>query len=113
MTLETLSTIFIAIISAWAVWCALSGKVRDGILGKLIYAVIAIAGYAIVTRTETLFFTPSVAGVTFHGGLAMAGLRHFFMVTWWQQVKRWLCRKMNCEHCMHQLRRSTDRRPRP
>ena len=101
MTTQFLSTFFIAIISTWAAWSVLSDKVRDGIVGKLIYAVVALAGYAIVTRSESLFITPTVAGVTFHGSLALAGLRHFFMATWWRAVKAWLCRWMSCEHCLH------------
>jgi hypothetical protein len=32
--------------------------------------------------------------------LALAGARHIFMVTYWQLVKAWLCRTLNCEHCM-------------
>ncbi len=102
MNLEFMSTLTIGIISAWAVWCALSHKVKDGIVGKLIYAVIAISGYAIVTRTETMFFTPSVAGVTFHAGLAMAGVRHYFIVNHWSTVKVWLCKYLHCEHCLSQ-----------
>jgi hypothetical protein len=95
------STVFIAIIMVWAIWAALSSRVRDGIFGKLIYSVIALAGYAIIQRSETFFVTPTVAGVTFHGGLALAGVRHFFIVTWWAQVKAWLCKKLSCEHCLH------------
>ncbi|MDY7559947.1 hypothetical protein QN366_04905 [Pseudomonas sp. CCC3.2] len=103
MNLEFFSSVVIAIISAWAVWCCLSRKVNDGIAGKLIYAVIAVSGYAIVTRTETMFFSPSVAGVTFHAGLAMAGLRHYFLVNHWVKVKAWMCRYLHCESCANQV----------
>jgi hypothetical protein len=99
MTPEILSTAFIGTISAWAIWCVLSCKVRDGVFGKIIYAVIAIAGYAIVTRTENIFFSPSVAGITFHAGLAMAGIRHYFLVTHWVRVKAWICKYLHCEQC--------------
>jgi hypothetical protein len=101
MTLQFLSTTFIAIISAWALWSMLSPKVRDGIVGKCIYATIAMAGYAIVQRDETFFITPTVAGVTFHAALALAGVRHIFMVTYWLTVKAWICRHLNCEHCVN------------
>lgn len=100
MNTQTLSTTFIALIVIWAIWSVFSRRVRDGVIGKLIYATIALSGYAIVTRAETIYITPTVAGVTFHASLACAGIRHIFMVTWWPQVKRWLCRKMNCEHCL-------------
>jgi len=99
MTTQFMSTFFIAIISIWAAWSVLSHKVRDGVIGKLIYASVALAGYAIVTRSEMIIFTPTVAGVTFHASLALAGLRHIFMVTWWVRVKHWLCAHMNCDRC--------------
>lgn len=101
MTTQLLSSFFIAIISIWATWSVLSHKVRDGIVGKIIYATIALAGYAIVTREESFFITPTVAGVTFHAALALAGVRHMFMVTYWLAVKRWICRHLNCEHCVN------------
>jgi hypothetical protein len=100
MTTGFLSTFFIAIISTWATWSVLSDRVRDGIVGKLIYAAIALAGYAIVTRAESIYITPTVAGVTFHASLAMAGVRHIFMVTWWDRVKHRMCRYLRCEHCL-------------
>ena len=70
MTLETLSSTCIGIIAAWATWCVVSRKVNDGLLGKIIFAAIALTGYAMVIRTESTFFTPTVVGVTFHGALA-------------------------------------------
>ena len=99
MTTQDLSTFFIGTITVWAIWSVFSHKVRDGVIGKLIYASIALSGYAIVTRTEALYITPTVAGVTFHASLAFAGMRHIFMVTWWPQVKRWICKRLNCDHC--------------
>ena len=97
MTIESLSSLFIGAIAFWAVWCALSRKVNDGIVGKVIYAVIALSGYAIVMRVETVFITPTVAGVTFHGALAMAGFRHYFVVTHWRWVRAWICKRLHCD----------------
>lgn len=108
MTTQTLSTVFIALIVVWAIWSVFSRRVRDGILGKLIYASIALSGYAIVTRAESIYITPTVAGVTFHASLAFAGMRHIFMVTWWPQVKRWICSKLSCEHCLRDPRFGND-----
>lgn len=100
MSLQLLNTTFIALITAWAFWAALSNRVRDGIVGKVIYATITLAGFAIVTRAESIYITPTVAGVTFHAALACAGMRHIFMVMCWAQVKAWICRHLNCEHCL-------------
>lgn len=114
MSLEYLNTYAYAsgVIALWATWCVLSGKVRDGVLGKAIYAVIALSGYAVLARNEQFILSPSAAGVTLQVSLALAGARHIFMVTYWQRVKAWLCRALNCEHCMScadQHRRRTDR----
>jgi hypothetical protein len=100
MSYELITSIACGLIALWATWCVLSGKVKDGILGKLIYAAIAISGYVVMTRSQNIFFGPTTAGLTLHVSLALAGVRHVFMVTWWLRVKAWLCRTLNCEHCM-------------
>jgi len=100
MNFELINSIACGLIALWATWCVLSGKVKDGILGKLIYSAIAISGFVVMTRSQNIFFGPTTAGLTLHVSLALAGIRHIFMVTWWLTVKAWLCRTLNCEHCM-------------
>lgn len=100
MNFELINSIACGLIALWATWCVLSGKVRDGILGKLIYSAIAISGFVVMTRNQNIYFGPTSAGVTLHVTLALAGLRHIFMVIWWLRMKAWLCRTINCEHCM-------------
>jgi hypothetical protein len=100
MNYELINSIACGLIALWALWCVLSGKVRDGILGKLIYSAIAISGFVVVNREQNIFIGPTAAGLTLHVSLALAGARHIFMVTYWQRVKAWLCRMLNCEHCM-------------
>jgi len=100
MNLELINSIACGLISLWATWCVLSGKVRDGILGKLIYSTIAISGFVVMARSQNIFFGPTTAGLTLHVSLALAGVRHIFMVTLWKPVKAWLCRTLNCEHCL-------------
>ena len=100
MNLELINTIACGLIALWATWCVLSGKVRDGILGKLIYSAISISGFVVMSRSESIFIAPTTAGLTLHVSLALAGARHIFMVIWWKRVKAWLCRTLNCEHCM-------------
>ena len=100
MNLELINSIACGLISLWATWCVLSGKVRDGILGKLIYTAISLSGFVVMARSQNIFFGPTSAGLTLHVSLALAGVRHIFMVTCWQRVKAWLCRTLNCEHCM-------------
>ena len=100
MNLELINSIACGLIALWATWCVLSGKVRDGILGKLIYSAIAISGFVVMARSQNIFFGPTTAGLTLHVALALAGARHIFMVTYWQTVKAWLCKTLNCEQCM-------------
>ncbi|WP_339491151.1 hypothetical protein [Pseudomonas rhizophila] len=100
MNLELINFIACGMIALWAFWCVVSGKVRDGILGKLIYSAIAISVYVVTTRHDSFLFGPTTAGLTLHTALALAGIHHLFMVTYWQRVKAWICRHLNCEHCM-------------
>lgn len=100
MNLELINSIACGLIAAWATWCVLSGKVRDGILGKLVYSAIAISGFVVMARSQSIFFGPTSAELTLHVSLALAGARHIFMVTYWQTVKAWLCKTLNCEQCM-------------
>lgn len=100
MNLELINSIACGLIALWAAWCVLSGKVRDGIVGKLIYSAIAISGFVVMTRNQNIFFGPTTAGLTLHVSLAMAGVRHVFMVTYWQRVKVWLCKVLSCEQCL-------------
>ncbi len=100
MILEYMNAYSAGVIALWATWCILSGKVHDGVVGKLIYAVIALSGYAILARNERMFFSPTIAGTTLYVSLALAGARHWFMVMYWPQTKAWLCRTLKCEQCL-------------
>lgn len=100
MNFELINSIACGLIALWATWCVLSGRVRDGVVGKLFYSAIAISGFVVMTRSQNIFFGPTTAGLTLHVSLALAGLRHIFMVICWQRVKGWLCRTLNCEHCL-------------
>jgi len=101
MNLELINSIACGLIAFWASWCVLSGRVRDGVIGKLIYSAIAISGFVVMSREQNIFMMgATTAGITLHVSLALAGLRHIFMVIWWQRVKAWLCRTMSCEQCL-------------
>ncbi len=100
MNLELINSAACGFIALWAAWCVLSGKVRDGILGKLIYSTIAITSFVVMVRSQSIFFGPTSAGLTLHVALALAAARHIFMVTYWDRVKRWLCQTLNCGHCI-------------
>ena len=73
---------------------------RDGMVGKIIYAVIALSGYAILACNERIFISPTIAGPTLYVSLALAGARHWFMVRYWPQARAWLCHLLNCYRCL-------------
>lgn len=104
MNFDLINAVACGLIAFWATWCVLSGKVRDGIIGKLIYSAIAISGFVVMSRNQSIFFGQTTAVLTMHVTLALAGVRHIFMVIWWQRVKAWLCRTLNCEHCLKDCR---------
>lgn len=99
MILEYVNALAAGVIALWASWAVLSGKVRDGVIGKILYSIIALSGYAILARSDRMFFTPNTAGVTMHVALALAGIRHMFVITCWPRVKRWICRRLDCAPC--------------
>ncbi len=55
MNFELINSIACGLIALWAAWCVLSGKVRDGIVGKLIYSTIAITGFVVMVRSQNIF----------------------------------------------------------
>lgn len=99
MILEYINAFSAGLIALWATWAVLSGKVRDGVIGKILYSIIALSGYAILARSDRMFFTPNTAGVTMHVALALAGIRHMVVVMYWPRVKRWICRHLDCDLC--------------
>lgn len=106
---QTLSTLFIGAVSLWAMWCMLSSRVHDGIIGKVIYATIMVSGFAIVTRAETVFLSPTTAGVTFHGALALMGVRHWLIANHWPRIKALLCKYLHCEQCLNSDTNAADK----
>ncbi|MNH47403.1 hypothetical protein D3C79_1106140 [compost metagenome] len=46
-----------------------------------------------------MFFTANTAWATLMVSLALAGMRHMFMLTYWPRVKRWICQHLDCERC--------------
>jgi hypothetical protein len=61
MNYEMLNAVACGLIGLWATRCVLSGKVRDGVVDKIIYAVIAISGYAILARNDHFILPPTAA----------------------------------------------------
>jgi len=94
MTL-TLNMIAAAVIMAWAMWCAFSPRVNDGLLGKLLFALAALAAFGVLVGPAYGYAEPHPAEVTLKGCIAALGVRHWWLKTVWPAVvRRW--RVMQC-----------------
>ncbi len=62
------------VLIVWACWCGLSRSVNDGIVGKPIYAAIALLSLAVVVNSATLW-TYQALVVCF----AALGVRHYYL----------------------------------
>lgn len=67
-----------AIIGAWAFWCVMSARVRDGVIGKILYTVISLAAFsgAVHQYGGSFTMTPYLAIL---GALSLLAVRHFIM----------------------------------
>lgn len=81
-----ITTLAFIVIFCWAVWCVFSEQVKDGILGKLAYAGIAIS--AMVAFLPGSKATHGTATFTLVICLALIGARHFIMKMWKQHREK-------------------------
>ncbi|MFK3971168.1 hypothetical protein ACI2KS_10620 [Pseudomonas sp. NPDC087358] len=108
MSVQLINSIACGLIAFWATWCVLSGRVRDGIVGKLIYSAIAVSAFAVMSCSQGIHLGLNNAGLTLHVSLGLAGVRHMFVVAYWPKVKRWICLKLKCEQCLRDPRLGTE-----
>lgn len=65
------------VIFIWSTWCVFSSSVKDGVIGRFSYSVIALAAFAaIVTRHPD---TLERANLLLIYAVACIGLRHFII----------------------------------
>ena len=83
------------IIFAWATWCALSRKVNDGILGKIIFAVLSISSLGMLLGPNGWYGGRQSAETTMHMAMAALCLRHLAMKFIWPR----LVRAIRCQVC--------------
>ncbi|KVM76498.1 hypothetical protein WT15_23825 [Burkholderia stagnalis] len=72
--MTTINVIAAFVLMVWACWCGFSRSVNDGIVGKCIYAFIAVASLAIVVG-EAELQTYRILVVCF----AALGVRHYYL----------------------------------
>ena len=87
--MQTVSLIAVGLIVVHAIWCLLSPRVSDGVLGKLLYLLLSLAAFAFISRPSA--FSQMMLNLSFAG----IAVRHWWMKTYWARVKR---RIMRCVH---------------
>lgn len=65
-----------SLIFAWSTWCVLSNQVNDGIVGKIMYAAVAIAALSAVLGTPESIAKTNVIIILSVAGI---GIRHFIL----------------------------------
>lgn len=91
------------VILAWSVWSALSCRVRDGIIGKIIFGAIAVSATAVLQGGGCSTTGQQVAEATLTACIAAYAIRQVFLQYAWS----WISKNVFCNDC--QKRRSTDR----
>lgn len=90
----TINAVAITIIVLWAFWCLLSPRVSDGIVGKVLYLLLMLAALGILSNPGQCSET------NLNVVIAAIGIRHFWMKTYWPQVRAMLMRRL-CRTCPH------------
>lgn len=85
----------ICIIFLWASWCVLYRGVHDGLVGKLLWACVAVSALAIILHSLTGDFNQRPF-VTMNVCIALVGARHIYLT--WRKVQAELMRKNNAKH---------------
>lgn len=84
-----------AVIFVWATWCALSRRVRDGILGKIMFSLAALAALGVMLGPQDGYGGARSAEVALNIAVALLGLRHVTMKFIWPR----LVRAARCKFC--------------
>ena len=84
--MQTVSLLAVGLIVVHAIWCLLCPRVSDGILGKFFYLLLSLAAFAFISRPTP--FSQMLLNLSF----ASIAIRHWWMKTYWADVKRYLAR---------------------
>lgn len=80
-------------IFAWATWCTLDCRVKDGVLGKIMFSAAALAALGVLMGPQTGYHGPRAAEVTLNVAMAALGARHITMKYLWPRLVRFMrCR---------------------
>lgn len=91
MTTFAINFIAVFVIFIWASWCVVYSGVKDGIVGKLFFSLVAISALAIIIHTITGHYSQRPF-ITMNASIALVGARHVFL--------SWL-KRYRAEHQRH------------
>lgn len=77
--IEQLNVMACWFIVAWAAFCILMPVVNDGIVGKILFTCTLLAALGVISGSSPVYL---------HLGVAAIGVRHIFLKTLWQAIKR-------------------------
>lgn len=84
-----ISMVAVGILVVHAVWCLLCKRVSDGILGRMLYGWLSLAALAYIGRPD------AYAATMLHAALAGIAVRHFWMKTYWPQLRGRILRRVS------------------
>ena len=85
MTTFAINFIAVCFIFIWASWCVVYSGVKDGIVGKLFFACVAISALAVIFHTLTGHYAQRPF-ITMNVSIALVGARHVFL-SWLKRFK--------------------------
>ena len=85
MTTFAINFIAVCFIFIWASWCVVYSGVKDGIVGKLFFSLVAISALAIIIHTITGHYSQRPF-ITMNVSIALVGARHVFL-SWLKHFK--------------------------
>lgn len=86
----------VVVIAIHALWCLLSHRVSDGIIGKFLYLFLVLAALGELSRPNS-----QVADAVLYCTFAAVGVRHWWMKTIWPHVRMYMVNRIRCATCPH------------
>lgn len=91
----TVNVVAVWVIVLWAFWCILYRRVSDGIVGKVLYLLLMLAAFGVLSN-------PGQGSETaLNCTVAAIGVRHVWMKTVFPHIKAAVIRRLRCAICPH------------
>lgn len=78
MTTFAINFIAVLVIFIWSSWCVVYSGVKDGIVGKLFFSLVAISALAVIIHTVNGHYAQRPF-ITMNVSIALVGARHVFL----------------------------------